>query len=90
MNEITANYFHRIGRGIFSWEKIEDRKEILENRLCPEDCPFLILTEGEQDYYYEKRKIRKPHYCKRYQKQVKHLDAHPELRMLNECKVWED
>lgn len=57
-------------------------------KFCYVRCFFLSITESEQDKMGDKRI---PHFCKKYDKQVKHSGHHPLLVRLDECDVctWE-
>jgi len=48
--------------------------------LCPSDCPFLTLKEEKQN-----QKKFDPHWCKKYNKQVRHFGHHPHVVKLEEC-----
>lgn len=57
-------------------------------KFCYDKCSFLNPNEEEQNKMGN-HKI--PHFCKKYDKQVKHSGHHPKLVRLDECDVsiWE-
>jgi len=46
-------------------------------------CEHLSFTEQEQ----QKFKVKAPHFCKKYNKRVYHMDLHPLIISLDECDV---
>lgn len=62
-------------------------KEVAEEVLCNKNCRFLSLTEEEQD----KQKggnFREPHLCLLFNKQVRHLNSHPNLVKCDMCREF--
>lgn len=54
-------------------------------------CRFLAPTEKEQSQMggSGERQHKPPHWCTKYDKQVKHLGRHPNIVALSDCDVWE-
>lgn len=49
--------------------------------FCPEQCPYLDLTEDTNKKYY---------FCKKYNKHLSQKTFHPKVVMLGECDVFDD
>jgi len=48
--------------------------------FCYYECPFLKPCE------YDQSDKKEPHWCEKYDKQVKHYGYHPNLVKLEECR----
>ena len=70
------------------WTSTTPNMQIIpKEELCLQNCPYLSLTEYEQNKMYEEEKIKPPHICKLYNKQVTHGKYHPNLIRLEECNL---
>lgn len=58
----------------------------MEKTFCYADCKHLNFTEKQQDEAYKTLGRRPEHFCKLYNKQIKHNGFHPFLVKLQECK----
>ena len=54
-------------------------------KICYPECPFLDMTEAQQDKFYKDYKYKPHHICNRYKKRVMHSGQHPNLVRLKEC-----
>ena len=55
------------------------------SNFCPEDCPYLSLTEKRQRELKNLTGIDSHHFCKKYNVRLYHLSEHPNLHMCEQC-----
>lgn len=57
--------------------------KIKKSKYCNDNCKYLSITEARQNL----KKVKLPHYCLKFKKQVKHKNQHPLLLKLKECLI---
>lgn len=58
----------------------------MSNKYCPRDCKYLNITEEQQQSIQGAIPwIYKTHRCRKYNCDLKHLYAHPDLYKCKEC-----
>lgn len=57
----------------------------MKEKFCYPHCPFLDITEAQQNLFYKAYVYRPFHNCTKYRKRVMHSGCHPSLVRLKEC-----
>lgn len=55
------------------------------DKFCPMNCKWLNVSEAEQMRIFEDSKQMIKHVCLKYEVQLLHLEAHPNLYRCKEC-----
>lgn len=55
------------------------------DKFCPMNCKWLNCSEAEQIRIHEDSKQMVKHICLKYEIQLLHLEAHPNLYRCTEC-----
>lgn len=77
-------------------ETVKDIQKMLNTKISDcNKCPYLNITEEQQNKEYQKTKNKKKHICNKYGKRVFHMCAisirkeHSKLFPLAECETTE-